>query len=41
MGVGLVNAVSIALFTMLVIIIAKIVSLKYPIKGVTELINTI
>lgn len=36
MGVGLRPAVMIALFTMVLIVIAKVVFIKYPVNGVTE-----
>jgi hypothetical protein len=40
-GVGLVPAISLAFFTMFLIILTKTVVNKHPIEGLTEVVNTI
>jgi len=41
LGVGLVKATSIALYTIILIILLKVIFNKKPVKGLTEIINTI
>lgn len=40
-GVGLVNALIIAVMTMFIIVGAKIVLTKYPVAGLSEIIQTV
>lgn len=41
LGIGLKSGLSMGLFVILLIIILKVVFNKYPVKGVTELLNTV
>lgn len=41
LGLGLVNLVGIAIFVMLFIIIVKVVTMKFRVPGVTEVVNII
>lgn len=41
LGVGLKNAVLLALFTMLVIVMAKVIFTKYPVRGLSELVQAV
>ncbi len=40
-GVGLKNMIVIALFTMMVIVVTKVIVTKHPINGVTQLVNAV
>lgn len=40
LGVGLTNALAIALFTMLVSVMLKVIFTKYEVEGVSEVIRT-
>ena len=40
LGVGLQNALGIALFTMLVSVTAKVIFTKYEIEGISEVVRT-
>jgi hypothetical protein len=41
LGVGLVNALLLTFFVIIMIVILKTVSVKYPVAGVTEVINAV
>jgi hypothetical protein len=41
LGVGLTNLTGIAIFTMLFIVMAKVVFIKYPIAGITDIVQTV
>lgn len=41
MGVGLKNALSLAIFTMLIIVICKVVFTKHQVPGVTEVVAAV
>ena len=41
LGVGLTNALGIALFTMLVIVMMKVIFTKYEVEGVSEVVRTV
>lgn len=41
MGMGIKNLIGCAIFTILFIIVFKIVMAKYPVKGVSELAHSI
>lgn len=41
LGVGLRGAVMLSLFTMLMIVISKVVFTKYPVKGVSEFFQSV
>lgn len=41
LGVGLTNALGIAVFTMLVIVMAKVVFTKYEVEGISEVVRTV
>jgi len=41
MGVGLKNAVLIALFVMVVIVMLKTILVKHPVPGLTEVVATV
>jgi hypothetical protein len=41
LGIGLKSGLSMALFTMLVIVMVKVIFNKYPVRGITEIINTV
>lgn len=40
LGVGLQNALGIALFTMLVSVVTKVIFTKYEIEGISEVVRT-
>lgn len=40
-GVGLKNLIVIALFTMMFIVVAKVVMTKHEVNGVTQLVNAV
>ncbi|MBB4876435.1 hypothetical protein ACFTRE_22045 [Bacillus subtilis] len=40
-GVGLKNMIVIALFTMMVIVVTKVIVTKHPVNGVTQLVNAV
>ena len=40
LGVGLTNAIGIALFTMIVSVILKVIFTKYEIEGVSQVVRT-
>lgn len=40
LGVGLTNALGLALFTMLVLVVSKVVFTQYHIDGVSEVVQT-
>ena len=40
LGIGLQNALGVALFTMLVSVVLKVVFTKYEIEGVSEVVRT-
>lgn len=40
-GVGLINALGLFVFFITLIVVLKVVSVKHPIPGVTEVVNTI
>ena len=40
MGVGLSNALAIAIFTMMISVILKVIFTKYEIEGVSEIVRT-
>ena len=40
LGVGLQNALGIALFTLLVSVMLKVVFTKHPIEGISEVVRT-
>lgn len=40
LGVGLTNAIAIALFTMLVSVCLKVIFTKYEIEGISEVVRT-
>ena len=40
LGVGLTNALGIALFTMLISVMMKVIFTKYEIEGVSEVVRT-
>jgi hypothetical protein len=40
-GVGLKNMFVISLFTMIMIVMLKVITVKHPIKGVTDFVNAI
>lgn len=41
LGLGLVNLVGVAVFVMLFIIMIKVVTVKFPIPGVSEVVNMV
>lgn len=41
LGIGLKSGISMSLFVILMIVILKVVFNKYPVKGVTEIMNTV
>ncbi len=41
LGVGLKNAVLLALFTMLIIVMTKVIFTKYPVRGLSELVQAV
>lgn len=41
LGVGFKGAIGISLFTIVLIILLKVALTKYPVKGVTDLVNSI
>lgn len=41
LGVGLTNAVGIAVFTILLIVLLKVIMVKYPVPGVTDVVATV
>jgi len=41
LGVGLVNGLGLALFTIAVIVVLKVGVNKYQVKGLTDVVNTI
>lgn len=41
LGVGLKNAVLLAIFTMLFIVVSKVIFTKYPVKGLSEVIQSV
>lgn len=41
LGVGLTNALGIALFTMLVIVMSKVVFTKYEVEGLSDVVRTV
>ena len=40
LGVGLTNAIGLALFTMIVSVILKVIFTKYEIEGVSQVVRT-
>ncbi|NRQ87291.1 hypothetical protein HQK35_18995 [Bacillus velezensis] len=40
-GVGLKNMIVISLFTMMVIVVTKVIVTKHPVNGVTQLVNAV
>ncbi|MGE6604864.1 hypothetical protein ACQKEY_24610 [Lysinibacillus fusiformis] len=40
-GVGLKNMIVIGLFTMIMIVVLKVVITKHPVKGVSEIVNAV
>ncbi|CAF1914811.1 MULTISPECIES: hypothetical protein [Bacillus subtilis group] len=40
-GVGLKNMIVIGLFTMMLIVVSKVIVTKYPVNGVTQLVNAV
>lgn len=40
LGVGLTNAIGIALFTMIVSVILKVIFTKYEVEGVSQVVRT-
>ena len=40
MGVGLSNALAIAIFTMMISVILKVIFTKYEVEGVSEIVRT-
>ncbi|MFE7740632.1 hypothetical protein [Bacillus cereus] len=40
-GVGQKNMIVIALFTMMVIVVTKVIVTKHPVNGVTQLVNAV
>jgi hypothetical protein len=41
MGIGLKKAMMLAIFTMLFIVFAKVILTKYPIPGVSEVVQSV
>lgn len=41
LGLGLGKALSIALFTMVVIVGLKVITTRYPVNGLTEFVNAV
>lgn len=41
LGVGLTNVVGIAVMTIIIIVISKVVFNRYEVKGVTDVVNAI
>lgn len=41
MGIGLTNALALWLFFILLTVVAKVVSAKYPVQGVNEVIQAV
>ena len=40
LGVGLINVIGIALFTMLVSVILKVIFTKYEVEGISQVVRT-
>lgn len=40
LGIGLTNAIGIALFTMIVSVILKVIFTKYEVEGVSQVVRT-
>lgn len=40
-GVGLKNMIVISIFTMIMIVVLKVITIKHPVKGVTDFVNAI
>jgi len=41
LGLGLVNLVGVAVFVMLFIVLTKVVTMKFPVPGVSEVVNMV
>lgn len=41
LGVGLTNALGISLFTMLVIVMLKVIFTKHEVEGISEVVRTV
>jgi hypothetical protein len=41
LGVGLGKALSIAIFTMIIIVMLKVIFTRYPITGISEFVNAV
>lgn len=41
LGLGLKNLIGVAIFVILFIVMLKVITIKHPVKGVTELVQTV
>ena len=40
LGIGITNAIGIALFTMIVSVILKVIFIKYEVEGISQVVRT-